>query len=205
VRDRTARHRLPADPGGQSTAAATAAPRIAPVPAEAIPAEVSEILARLPPGAPAAFFRTLAHHPALLRAWTEFGNHVVGRSTLPARDRELLILRVSWHCGSTYVFAAHLARARAAGIGDTELERVQDAPGATPPRAASPASAGDALLLRAADELWAESSLRDETWSLLRARYSLPQLLDLVFTVGQYQLVSAVTNALRIAPEADRG
>ena len=35
-------------------------------------------------------FATLAHHPKLMKRWLVFGNHVLAKSTLPARDRELL-------------------------------------------------------------------------------------------------------------------
>ena len=35
-------------------------------------------------------FATFAHHPKLMKRWLVFGNHVLAKSTLPARDRELL-------------------------------------------------------------------------------------------------------------------
>ena len=47
---------------------------------------------------PLNIFATLAHHPKLLKRWLVFGNHVLAKSTLPARDRELLILRTGWRC-----------------------------------------------------------------------------------------------------------
>ena len=40
-------------------------------------------------------FRTLAHHPKLMKRWLVFGNHVLSKSTLSARDREIAILRVA--------------------------------------------------------------------------------------------------------------
>src|SRR5262249_26102945 len=47
-------------------------------------------------------FATLAHHPKLMKRWMVFGSHVLAKNTLPARDRELLILRTGWNCGSPY-------------------------------------------------------------------------------------------------------
>jgi TRAP-type mannitol/chloroaromatic compound transport system permease large subunit len=41
-------------------------------------------------------FRTLAQHPKLMKRWLVFGTHVLGKSTLPAREREIVILRIGW-------------------------------------------------------------------------------------------------------------
>src|SRR5581483_3206651 len=43
-------------------------------------------------------FKTLAHHPDLMLRWLVFGNHVLFKSTVPARERELVILRIGWLC-----------------------------------------------------------------------------------------------------------
>ncbi len=66
-------------------------------------------------------FGTLAHHPKLLKRWLVFGNHVLAKSTLPARDRELLILRTGWQCRASYEWGQHVIIARAAGITDEEI------------------------------------------------------------------------------------
>ena len=137
-------------------------------------------------------FATLAHHPKLLKRWIVFGNHVLAKSTLPARDRELLILRTGWNCRAPYEWGQHVVIARAAGITDDEIEQV----------AAGPEAPGwdafDATLLRAADELHGDDSLTDATYAALTARYDAQQLLDVVFTVGQYHTVSMALNALRV-------
>ena len=56
----------------------------------------------------------------------------------------------------------------------------------------------DACLLRAADELHTDQSITDETYRSLSDRYAEPQLLDLVFTVGQYHVVSMALNSMRV-------
>ena len=38
----------------------------------------------------------------------------------------------------------------------------------------------------------------DATWAALAARYDTRQLIDVVFTVGQYNLVSMVLNSLGV-------
>ena len=45
-------------------------------------------------GEPLNIFGTLAHHPKLMKRWLVFGNHVLAKSTLPPRDRELRDLAI---------------------------------------------------------------------------------------------------------------
>ena len=75
-------------------------------------------------------FATFAHHPKLMKRWLVFGNHVLAKSTLPARDRELLVLRTGWNCRAPYEWAQHVAIARAIGITDDEIARVAEGPDA---------------------------------------------------------------------------
>lgn len=137
-------------------------------------------------------FKTLAHHPDLLRRWLVFGNHVLSKSTLPAREREIAILRVGWLCRAGYEWGQHVVIGRRSGLSDQEIENIARGPDA---EGWSPA---DALLLRAVDELHSDSMISDETWKPLSEHWNAQQLIDLVFTVGQYHLVSMALNTLGV-------
>ena len=171
-----------------------AEPRLAPLPVEEWDDETRALLGGAPP---INIFATLARHPKLMKRWMVFGNHVLAKNTLSARDRELLILRTGWNCRAPYEWGQHVAIARVIGVTDEEIERVAAGPDAT---GWEPA---DASLLRAADELHADQGLTDATYAALAARYDEQQLLDIVFTVGQYHLVSMALNTLRV--ERDDG
>jgi alkylhydroperoxidase family enzyme len=168
-------------------------PRLAPKPSEQWDDETRALIG----DDPLNIFATLAHHPKLMKRWMVFGAHVLAKNTLPARDRELLILRTGWNCRSPYEWGQHVAIGRASGVTEDEIERLTVGPDA------SGWDPFDALLLRAADELHADQSLSDETYAALAERYDAQQLLDLVFTVGQYHLVSMVLNTARV--ERDDG
>jgi alkylhydroperoxidase family enzyme len=58
--------------------------------------------------------------------------------------------------------------------------------------------AADAALLRAADELLEDAFISDETWQALAGRFETEQLIDVIFTVGQYNLVSMALNTLGV-------
>lgn len=136
-------------------------------------------------------FTTLAHHPAALRRWLVFGGHVLAKSTLGERERELLILRVGWRCGSEYEFGQHTLIGRRLGLTDDEIRRLatEGLDGWSP---------HDARWLRAADELVVDHRLGDATWAALAEDLTDQQLIDLVFTVGQYVMVSMALNSFGV-------
>ena len=134
-------------------------------------------------------FTTMAHHPKLCINWLPFGTYIYGTSTIPARDREILILRIGWLCCSEYEFGQHTLTGKQAGLSDEEILRITKGPDA-------PGWSGfDATLIRAADELHGDAFITDETWQALAAKYDEKQLLDLIFTVGTYNMVSMALNS----------
>ena len=140
-------------------------------------------------------FATLAHHPKLLKRWLVFGGHVLAKSTLPSRERELVILRTGWRCGSEYEFGQHTVIGLGNGLDEADITRL------TGPVDASGWSPGDAVLVRAVDELIDDHYLSDETWGALVASWSTQQVIDLVFAVGQYQLVSMALRSFGVQRE----
>lgn len=172
-------------------------PRIPPLPREGRDPRTEELLAglRRPDGSELNIFATLAHHPRVLKRWSAFGGTLLYAGTLSHRDRELLILRTAWHCGAHYEWGQHVDIARAAGVTDDEIGRVPAGPDA------GGWSDDDATLLRAADELHADSRIGDPTWAALRERYDEQQLIELCMVVGQYHLVAFTLNSLDVQPE----
>jgi alkylhydroperoxidase family enzyme len=154
--------------------------------------EVREILQ----GRAANVFATLANHPKLFKRWMVFAGHVLGKSTLSPRARELLILRTGYRCRSEYEWGQHAIIAANVGITAEEIRRViagPDAPGW---------DAVEVLVLRAADELHDAQTIRDDTWDALSRTYDVQQMMDVVFTVGQYTLVSMALNAFGVQRDA---
>ena len=137
-------------------------------------------------------FRTLARHIKGLKRWTVFANHVLYKSTLSPRDREILILRIGWLCDAEYEWGQHVQIGRRAGLTDDEILRIGAGPNA-------PGwSEHDRALLRATDELHRDAFISDATWALLGKRYNTEQLVDVIFTVGNYNLVSMMLNSLGV-------
>jgi hypothetical protein len=98
-------------------------------------------------------------------------------------------LRTGWRCRAEYEWGQHVIIGKAVGLTDDEILRLTDGPDA------SGWDPFDAALVRAADELHDDQFISDETWKALAERYSTEQLMDVVFAVGQYTLVSMALNA----------
>lgn len=145
-----------------------------------------------PDNNPDNIFKTLANHPALLRRWLVFANHVLGKSTLDARDREILILRAGYLCQAEYEWAQHVVIGKRAGLTDAQIKGIAEGP------ESDALDDRDRLLIRAADELHADQFVSDTTWQSLQAHFETQQLMDIVFTVGQYHLVSMALNSFGV-------
>lgn len=100
-------------------------------------------------------YRVMAHHPALVRAWADFRNHVVVNNALGQQRSEVVILRTGYRVNAPYEWNHHVSRARACGIQDDRIETIR---GAT-----ETMNAEDAVLARAVDALIDDKRLPEET------------------------------------------
>ena len=137
---------------------------------------------------------TLAHHPALAKAFLRFNVHLLMSSTLPTRIRELAILRVAHRRDCAYEWSHHVSMAKAEGITDEQIDAV---------RRGEASDDFDRTVLTAVDELEEKSQLSDQTWAALGERLDDQQRMDFVFTVGCYALLAMAFNTFGIQLEND--
>ncbi len=162
-------------------------PRISPVSdAEMSEAQRELLSPLLQDGRVDNVFRTLAQHPDLMKRWLPFARHVLSKSTLGSREREILILRIGYLCRAEYEWAQHVRLGKRRGLSDVDIAAIMAGKGISPK---------EDLLLDAADELHERARISDKTWNGLAARYNREQMIDIVFTVGQYNLVSMFLNS----------
>ena len=167
-------------------------PRVTPLTASEMDEEQRKIVNRASGDRLLNIFLTLGRHPKLLKRWTVFASYILNKSTLPDRERELAILRIGHLCRSDYEWTQHRKIGENVGLTDEEIERIKegsDAPGW---------SAVECAILRATDELHGDSFISDATWRDLKNIYQDAQIMDLIFTVGNYILVSMALNTLGV-------
>ncbi len=148
------------------------------------PDELEEIRAFL--GNPLNIHNMMAHHPALMKAWMPFRNHVVANSTLSARQRELLILRAAHNCRTDYEWHHHVERGLQAGLARLEIDRVREGADAIGWQK------DEAALLAAADDCHRDLGIAEKTLEELTRYFSPSQQLDITVTVGMYMTLALI-------------
>ncbi len=133
--------------------------------------------------------KTLIRYPDLFKAWLGFANHVMFNSSLAPRDREIIILRIGWLCQSGYEFGQHIVIGRDAGLNDGEIKAIAEGDSAVN------WSDAERALIKATDELHAEAFISNATFSELQEHFEEKQIFDVIFTVGQYNMVSMALNS----------
>lgn len=187
-------------------------PRIEPLSADELPAEARELLAAsivndngtIRPrrdGDPVnPYPAIMLRFPGLHKRFGLFAGQVLSRGALPARDRELVCLRVGWLCRAALEFGEHVQIAHVAGFDGDDIESVVEGP------LAARWNERESALLTAVDELHQTAAISDATWSALAGSYDERQLIELPFLVGAYHTVAFAQNALKVPlPPGNRG
>ena len=126
--------------------------------------------------------------------WTPFAGKLFA-GKLPARDRELVVLRTGWRTQAAYEWGQHVGIARDAGISDEEIRCIvagPSAPGWT---------SQDAAVLRAVDELDGEHCISDATWNDLSETLDERQMIELTMLSGHYAMLAGTLNSLGVQAE----
>lgn len=141
------------------------------------------------------FSKVIVRHPGMYRTFVPFIEQLIARATLPARDREVLVIRTLGMAGEAYEAHHHVQIARKTGMSEDEIAALARGDASLPD--------WDGLLVRAAEELVREQRVGDATWEGLAARYSEEQLMEAVFLVGCYNTMAMLTKSFGIEVEQD--
>jgi 4-carboxymuconolactone decarboxylase len=148
-------------------------------------------------GSKSHVLKTFAHHPATVLPFLAFNRHLLWDTSLPHRIRQIVILRTGWNRRANYVWPAHLKVSLGIGMSRPDFEAVKAG-------AASPHwSELERSVVAAVDQVCADNNVDDATWAVLAEHFERKQLMDMLFTIGTYMLVSLVTNVLRVEREPD--
>jgi alkylhydroperoxidase family enzyme len=137
-------------------------------------------------------FRTMLRQPGATKALLPWANYIQSRNDLSPRTKEIVVLRTSYRCLSGYEWSHHARFAREAGLSDAEIGALKSDAGGWQ------WSAFDRACIDACDEMVRTHHIQDATWAALRATLSEKQMMDLVFTIGQYTQVAMIVNAFGV-------
>jgi alkylhydroperoxidase family enzyme len=179
-------------------------PRVTPLPDDEWDEGTTKALSPLLPAERAnphdagSLLATLLRHPSLTRAYLTFNAHLLLHSTLSPRVREIVILRAAVHRRSDYLWDHHVPLADRAGLTPAEINGVR-----TGFHGDGDGDVGvvDRLVVEVVDEMERDDGLGDDTWAALGEHFDERQRMDLVFTVGAYNLLAVAVNTFRIGDD----
>jgi alkylhydroperoxidase family enzyme len=184
------------EPPGAKKPVVRSTPRVEPLPEAQwtdVHRQLVEKYARY--GPPDNAFKTFLRVPEMVDGIMPYTIYLESETSLTPRQREILILRAAWLCGNEAIWARHAARAREAGMNNTEIHRIAEGPSA----------AGwepfEATLLRMADELYRNSSVTDATFKAVSATYDMAHAMEAVETFNHFTVLSMLYNSFGVQPE----
>ena len=139
------------------------------------------------------YVRVLAQHPELYRAFNPLIEKVISHTKLPARDRQVLVLRTLALCDETYETTHHIEISKGAGLTDSDIDAARSGAATLAPF--------DRLLVAAAEELVHSQRIGDAIWEGLATRYSRIQLMEVVGLVGAYVALAMIMKSFDIQLE----
>jgi hypothetical protein len=134
----------------------------------------------------------MAHNPGIVRLFKPLSSFFGIHGKLPARDREIAILRIAWLNQLPFVWGEHVRLGHSqGGLTTEEVERI------TVGSTAAGWSEHDRAILSAVEELKFEQDIAEDTWTILAQTWSEGQLVELPVLIGTYQTLGYIQNVLR--------
>lgn len=143
-------------------------------------------------GAMPVSIRTMLIHPELFKAQMSMGIALAAGS-IPARERELAVLRNAWLCGAPYEWGEHVNIGKGrCGLTDEEVERC------TQGSAAAGWTDHERAILQGVEEFHMDHALSEATWNLLARSWDQKQLMEFPVLVGAYIMTALQQNTIRM-------
>ena len=139
-------------------------------------------------------FPWLLYSPVLCGRHLDVGTFLRSSSQVAANARELAIIATAREKDCPYVWAAHAPAARKAGASDASIATVRD----REDMADLPSTERD--IVDYVRQLLRESRVTQPLFDRLRARYGVTWLVEITCLIGHYGIVSAILNAVEVAP-----
>ena len=140
-------------------------------------------------------FRVMAHRPEIFATMQAHFSAVLTTGTLPAKLKELIIVRTSQVNETPYCLASHTILAKNLGWSDEQLTHLSDWPHREDFTPAEKAA------LRLAETVTRDANaVSDEQFAELRGFYSEGEGVELLCAIGLFNYFNRFNNALRMEP-----
>ena len=142
-------------------------------------------------------FRALINNPGAAAGAHRLLTALMFHNQLPARTRELVILRTGWRTGSEYEFCQHVRVSRNLKLSEDEILGVRD-----PDRCAA-YSEVDRAVIRMADELHERAEVSPATWAVIEKAFPPNQLVELLLASGFWRMIAGFLKTAKVKLDDD--
>ena len=147
-------------------------------------------------GTPPNLYRSLANHPAVVAAWSEFANMMRHGTRTPRALRELVILRGAQVVHSEYEWAQHLKMARKAGITEAQIAALAN-------WRSSPDFDEKEKAALALAEAVTQGRVSDDVYKEAMRHFDHHDYVELAVLAGFYAMVARVLDAMGVQLEPE--
>ena len=172
--------------------------RIPYVEIDTAPPAAKDVLEKLP--IKLNIFKMMAHAETNFRPLMRLGQSILTEQQLPAKLRELAILRVARLSKAEYEWVQHVPIAKMTGASDEQVAALERDDAGAP--CFDPV---DRVVLRATDEIVRDGGPSDATFAELQSRFSNREIVELVLAVGFYMVMARLMISTRIDVDEPAG
>ena len=134
----------------------------------------------------------LLNSPPIARGWLNLLTAVRQQCQLPARYRELTILRIAILNGADYEYISHVPIGLKEGISQEQIDALKDW------RKSKVFEPADLAVLAYTDSMTEDIHVPDNVFDALRPHFDTRELTELTATIAAYNLVSRFLEAVKI-------
>jgi AhpD family alkylhydroperoxidase len=138
-------------------------------------------------------YQVLLNSPPMAKGWEQLLTAVRNHNSLPAYLRELVILRVAVLNRAVYEYEAHLPIALKAGATQAQIEAMRD-----PAQLGAGLNEIEQTLLNLTDVMTRNIEVPASLYEQVRSHLDERQTVDLMVTIGAYNMVSRFLVALEL-------
>jgi uncharacterized peroxidase-related enzyme len=140
-------------------------------------------------------FRVMAHRPEIFTTMQAHFGAVLSTGTVPAKLKELIIVRTSQVNQTPYCLASHTILAKNLGWSEEQLAHLADWP------RREDFSPAEKAALRLAETVTRDANaVTDEQFAELRDYYSEGEIVELLCAIGLFNYFNRFNNALQMEP-----
>jgi len=140
-------------------------------------------------------YRAVGHSPSTISSFIKLGNVLLNRAELPARLRELAILRIASLAGSEYEWQQHVPIATEIGISPQQINEISQWNNSTV------FSDEERAILQYTDEVATDVTVKDTTFTSLQKYLSERSIVELTISIAYWGMIARVLVPLNIEIE----